>query len=72
MALKEAGLLHKVMLSHDGSAAPPGREARPMTALMDVFIPLLAESGFTQQEIEQFIRDNPVAAFQVRKRLISP
>ena len=71
LALKEAGLLHKALLSHDGSAAPLGRDPRPMTALMDTFVPLLLESGFTKADIDLLIRQNPTKAFTVRKRILS-
>jgi len=69
--LKEAGLLHKVLLSHDGGAAPLGRTPRPMTTLMDKFVPLLRETGFSQTDIDQLIKVNPVKAFTVRRRILN-
>ncbi len=68
MALRDAGLLDHVLLSHDGNSAPLGRDPRPMTALFTHFIPMLQEAGLNEAEIHQLLVRNPRRAFAVKLR----
>ena len=65
-AFKKAGMLDRVLLSHDGSTYPPdGTDKRPMDVLMNTFIPMLKTGGFTEEEIEQITVKNPAKAFSI-------
>ncbi len=81
VALKEANCLNRVLISHDDGWAVEGDEARstglklfgngnpePFASIFTRFLPDLRDAGFTQTEIDQLIRGNPAAAFQVRVR----
>lgn len=67
-ALKAAGLLGQVLLSHDGDSYQFDGSFRPYDYLLTDFIPLLAERGFTRAEIDQLTIQNPAQAFVVRVR----
>lgn len=70
-ALKKAGLLNRVLLSHDGSSFPPkGVAKRPFDVLMNTFIPMMQAGGFTEAEINQLTRKNPAEAFAIEVRKI--
>lgn len=70
-ALKQAGYLDQVLLSHDGSSYPPeGKVKRPFDVLITTFIPMLKAAGYSDAEINQLTRTNPAKAFQVDKRMI--
>jgi phosphotriesterase-related protein len=68
-SLKENGLLHRVMISHDAGWYSPGEENggefRGYTAIFSELIPVLKERGFTQQEIDQLLVLNPSRAFAI-------
>ncbi len=70
--LKEHGLLHKVLISHDAGWYSPGKEKggefRGYTTLIKRFIPLLKENGYSKEDIDQLIKTNPQEAFAVRIR----
>lgn len=81
LALKEAGCLHRVLISHDDGWAVEGDAARstglqlfgngnpePYTSLFNRLLPDLREAGFTQVELDQLTRRNPVAALAVAVR----
>ena len=71
-AMKEAGVLHRLLLSHDSgwyTAGEPGggERIRGYTALFDVLLPALRERGvLTNAEIDRVLVKNPAAAFGVR------
>ena len=83
VALKEAGCLHRTLISHDDGWSVEGREAdstglklfgngnpEPYTSLFTRLLPDLREAGFTQVELNQLTRTNPVAALAVRVRTV--
>lgn len=69
-ALKEAGYLDKVLLSHDAGwyrpGEPGGGQIRGYTGIFTNLIPALLEEGFTQKDIDQLLTINPRMAFAVR------
>lgn len=71
-ALKEAGYLNQILISHDAGwydvGEPDGGDFRGYTDLFDYLIPKLLEKGFTDQEIEQLLIKNPQRAFSIRVR----
>jgi predicted metal-dependent phosphotriesterase family hydrolase len=67
-AFREAGLLHKVLLSHDGDAWPMGGEIRPFHAISKYLVPLLLENGFSELEIEMLFAKNPGEAYGIKIR----
>ena len=74
MNLRSAGMLHKILISHDaGWYKPDEKEGGNFTGYTNIFlelIPLLKTSGFTNNEIEQLLIKNPAAAFAIRVRKI--
>jgi phosphotriesterase-related protein len=71
--MKEQGLLHRVLLSHDTGWFEPGNEKRKYRGYEDLFvqlIPRLRELSFTQEEIDTLVVQNPIYALSVRKREI--
>jgi predicted metal-dependent phosphotriesterase family hydrolase len=68
LALREAGLLSRVLLSHDGNGFPSGGSIRPFDALTSTFLPHLRELGFSEAEIKQLVITNPREAFSLRVR----
>ncbi len=70
LALREAGHLEQVLLSHDGSTFPPDLASRrPMDFISNAFLPLLAAKGFTEQEIDTLTIGNPARYFTISRRL---
>lgn len=71
-AMKEAGLLGQVLISHDAGwyhvGEPSGGSFRSYETLFQDFLPALRETGFTEQEIRQLTVENPQRAFAVRVR----
>lgn len=69
-ALKNAGLLHRVLISHDAGWYSPGEEKggefRGFTALFSQLIPKLKEAGFTSSEIDMILIKNPMTAYSLR------
>lgn len=70
MELKEAGLLHRVLISHDAGWYTAGEENggsfRGYTGIFNVLLPLLKEKGCTQQDIDQILITNPRQAFSLK------
>lgn len=70
--LKEQGLLHKTLLSHDAGWFSPGEENggnfRPYTTLFEKFIPFLIQEGFSKGEIHQLLVINPGKALEIKVR----
>ena len=68
--LKKHDYLGQVLLSHDGSSYPQaGKSKRTFEVLFSTFIPMMKASGFSDEEIDQLIKKNPVNAFRIHKRL---
>jgi phosphotriesterase-related protein len=70
-ALREAGLLDHVLLSHDAGwyrpGEPNGGSIRGYTDLFTNLLPVLEKNGFTQEEIDLLLIDNPAKAFAIRE-----
>jgi len=81
-ALKGAGCLRRVLLSHDDGWAVEGEapansplklfgngNPQPYTSLFTKLLPELREDGFTAEEIDLLTRRNPAEALAVRVRM---
>jgi phosphotriesterase-related protein len=70
--LKSAGLLHKVLLSHDAGWYKPGeKDGGSITGFTNIFtrlLPLLTQRGFSAGDFDQLLINNPADAFAVRMR----
>jgi phosphotriesterase-related protein len=68
--LKEAGYLHRVLISHDAGWYSPGESGggsfRGFTGIFTALIPALEKSGFSQDEINLLLQINPGKAFIIR------
>jgi len=68
--LKEAGVLNRVLLSHDAGWYNPGEENggafRGFTGIFTALLPELEERGFSPNEIKQLLEINPRNAFTLR------
>lgn len=71
-AMKDAGLLNRVMLSHDGNSFRIRNTdtMRPYHLLFEKFIPMLRQAGFTEADIRQMTVTNPAEAFTIRLRVM--
>jgi len=72
--LRDAGLLHRVLVSQDAGwysvGEPGGGNFRPYDTVFTEFIPALRARGFTQREVDQIFVENPATAFAVRIRSV--
>ena len=72
--LRSAGMLKKVLISHDAGWYKPGeKEGGNFTGYTNIFtvlIPLLNKRGFTDNDIQQLLVKNPSEAFAIRVRKI--
>lgn len=72
--LKEAGLLDRVLISHDAGYYNPdeenGGDFREYTDIIEYLVPALRENGFTDDEIDQLLVRNPQEAYGIRTRII--
>jgi phosphotriesterase-related protein len=69
--MKEHGLLHRVLLSHDNGWYEPGNTDRRYKGYGDLFthlLPALRSAGLSEHEIELLVARNPAEAFAVRAR----
>jgi len=70
--LKQAGLLNRVLISHDaGWYKPDEKDGGNFTGFTNIFtqlVPLLTQKEFTQTDIEQLLVTNPAEAFGIRVR----
>ena len=68
-AMRAAGRLDRVLLSHDAGwyhvGEPDGGTYRPHDTLFTTFIPRLRARGFTRAEIQQLLVENPRRALTV-------
>ncbi len=70
-ALKEAGLLHRVLISHDAGWYQPGEQEggpfRGYTGIFTGLVPALKSMGFSQEDLDLLLIENPRQAFRLRK-----
>ena len=69
--LKSAGLLHRVLISHDAgwyTHKEPYARYEGYTYIFKGVLPLLRQRGMTEQEIEQLLVKNPRQAYTIRVR----
>jgi phosphotriesterase-related protein len=68
--LKEAGVLHRVLISHDAGwykpEEPDGGSFRGFTGIFTALIPALEQEGFTREDIHLLLEVNPMNAFFIR------
>ncbi len=71
-AMKEAGYIHKVLLSQDAGwyhvGEPDGGTYRPHDTIFTDLIPALKSAGITSTDIQQMTVENPGQAFTIRIR----
>ncbi len=71
-AMKERGVLHRVLVSQDAGwysvGEPRGGSFRSFETLFTEFVPALKEAGFTEADIHQILVKNPREAFTARVR----
>lgn len=69
-SLKEAGFLHRVLISHDAGWYKPGEENggsfRGFSGIFTALIPALLEQGFSKEDINLLLEINPHNAFCIR------
>jgi len=65
---READLLDRLLLSHDGDAYPAGGEIRPFEAIPTALIPAMRVHGFPEAVIDQLLVENPGKAYAVKVR----
>lgn len=67
--LRNAGYLHKILLSHDAgwysAGEPGGGEFRGYTDISDSLIPDLKNNSFTEDDIKQLMEINPQKAYGI-------
>ena len=72
--LRLAGLLNKVLISHDAGWYKPGeKDGGEFVGYTNIFIellPLLKKRGFSDNDIEQVLVKNPAEAFGIRVRKV--
>lgn len=69
--LKKAGLLHKVLLSHDAGWYKPDEPDASFQGFTNIFnelFPRLKKSGFTQNDFDQLLIKNPAEAMCIQVR----
>jgi phosphotriesterase-related protein len=68
--LKQAGVLDRILISHDAGWYTPGEENggtfRGFTGIFTALIPVLEVKGFTPEDIKQLLEINPRNAFSLR------
>lgn len=68
-AMKSAGLLGRLLISHDSGWYRVGEENggkfNPYSAIFEKLLPALLENGFTEEEINQLMVLNPAKAFSI-------
>jgi phosphotriesterase-related protein len=69
--LKKAGLLHRVLISHDAGWFKPEAPEDVFTGFTAIFtelLPRLKQYGFTKSDIDRLLVKNPAAAMSIRVR----
>ena len=73
--LRSAGLLNKVLISHDAGWYKPGeKDGGSFTGFTNIFtqlFPILQKKGFKENDINQLLVKNPAEAFSTRIRKLS-
>lgn len=73
-ALKQAGHLGKLLVSHDAGwyhvGEPGGGTYRPHDALFTGLLPALRKAGFSARDVDQLLVVNPREAYKIRIRRI--
>ena len=71
--LKEAGLLNRVLVSHDAGWYTPGEENggdfRGFTGIFTGLVPALEALGFSSDDIKQLLEINPRNAFTIKTHI---
>lgn len=69
---KENKLLNQILLSHDAGWYSPGElgggDFKGFTALFDELIPKMKEKGFTEDELNLILVENPKRAFSIKAK----
>jgi len=69
ISIKSAGILNKLLISHDAGwyavGEPNGGNFRPYDTLFTTLIPAMKNSGITQEEIDRILITNPRNAFTI-------
>jgi phosphotriesterase-related protein len=69
-ALKESGLLGKVLISHDAGWYSPGEEDggnfRGYTGIFESLIPALKDREFSEDDLDLLLKQNPAQAFSLK------
>ncbi|TFV92393.1 phosphotriesterase [Algoriphagus kandeliae] len=64
---KEKSILENILISHDAGwydpAKPGGRDFQPFTNIFEKLIPMLGERGFTEEDWDVLLKENPKSAF---------
>jgi phosphotriesterase-related protein len=72
--MKKENFLHRTLVSHDAGWYEPGKAMggnfRGYTTLFLKLIPSLKQASFTDADIDQLLKTNPMKAFAVRTRKI--
>lgn len=67
--LKKAGLLHRVLISHDAGWYKPDEPDAPFQGFTNIFnalFPRLKKAGFTQNDFDQLLIKNPAEAMRIQ------
>ena len=71
-ALKQRGVLNRLLVSHDAGwyrpGEPKGGAFRGFDTAYTTFVPALRQAGWTSDEVRQLLVSNPAAAFTVRSQ----
>ena len=71
-ALKQRGVLNRLLVSHDAGwfrpGEPKGGAFRGFDTAYTTFVPALRQAGWTTGEVSQLLVSNPAAAFTIRSR----
>ncbi len=71
-ALKQRGVLNRLLVSHDAGwyrpGEPKGGAFRGFDTAYTTFVPALRQAGWTSDEVSQLLVSNPAAAFTVRSQ----
>jgi phosphotriesterase-related protein len=63
LAMREAGRLDRVLVSHDAGwyhvGEPDGGDFRGFDTLFTAFVPALKAAGLTEADVRQLLVDNP-------------
>jgi predicted metal-dependent phosphotriesterase family hydrolase len=67
--MKSGGLFNRVLISHDSgwysAGEKDGGTFRGYTVIFREFLPLLRQNGFSEQEINRLLAENPAQAFTI-------